>query len=101
MNIRWFDKVRNEDLWQRANQDPINIQIKKRKWHGLASASFALWVPFEGLPGDAAWWFPQCVANPCHFLFLICMFMGSETWRKQRPCCQKSTDSSTTADEKS
>ena len=32
MNIRWFDKVRNEDLWQRANQDPINIQIKKRKW---------------------------------------------------------------------
>jgi hypothetical protein len=32
MSIRWFDKVRNEDLWQRANQDPINIQIKKRKW---------------------------------------------------------------------
>ena len=32
MNIRWFDKVRNEDLWQRANQDPINTQIKKRKW---------------------------------------------------------------------
>ena len=32
MNIRWFDKVRNEDLWQRANQDSINIQIKKRKW---------------------------------------------------------------------
>ena len=24
MNLRWFDKVRNEDLWQRANQDPIN-----------------------------------------------------------------------------
>ena len=32
MNIRWCDKVRNEDLWQRANQDPINTQIKKRKW---------------------------------------------------------------------
>jgi hypothetical protein len=32
MNIRWFDKVRNEDLWQRANQDPINTQITKRKW---------------------------------------------------------------------
>ena len=30
-NIQWFDKVRNEDLWQRANQDPINKQIKKRK----------------------------------------------------------------------
>ena len=32
MNIRWFDKVRNEDLWQRANQDPVYTQIKKRKW---------------------------------------------------------------------
>jgi hypothetical protein len=32
MNIRWFDKVRSEDLWQRANQDPINTHIKKRKW---------------------------------------------------------------------
>ena len=29
MNIRWFDKVRSEDLWQRANQDPINTHIKK------------------------------------------------------------------------
>ena len=28
MNIRWFDKVRNEDLWQRAK----NTHIKKRKW---------------------------------------------------------------------
>ena len=35
MNIRWFDKVRNKDLWQRAYQDGmdlINTQIKKRKW---------------------------------------------------------------------
>ena len=32
-----------------------------------SSASFALWVPFEGLSGDVAWWFPQCVANPCPF----------------------------------
>ena len=29
------------------------------------------------------------------------LFYEAETWRKQRPCCQKSTDSSTTADEKS
>ena len=27
MNIQWFDKVRNEDLWQRANQDLINQSI--------------------------------------------------------------------------
>ena len=31
MNIRWFDKVRNEDLWQGASQDPINTQIKKEE----------------------------------------------------------------------
>ena len=39
-----------------------------------SSASFALWVPFEGLSGDAVWWFPQCVANPCPFpLFNLCV----------------------------
>ena len=32
-----------------------------------SSASFALWVPFQGLSGDAAWWFPQCVADLCPF----------------------------------
>ena len=40
-----------------------------------SSASFALWVPFEGLSGDAVWWFPQCVANPCPFpLFNLCVY---------------------------
>ena len=42
------------------------------------TASFALWVPFEGLSGDAVWWFPQCVANPCPFsLFNLCVYVGS------------------------
>jgi hypothetical protein len=31
INIRWFDKVRNEDFWQGASQDPINTQIKKEE----------------------------------------------------------------------
>jgi hypothetical protein len=35
-----------------------------------SSASFALWVPFEGLSGNAVCWFPQCVANPCPFPLL-------------------------------
>ena len=30
-------KVRNGDLWQRANQDPVNIQIKRGNGHGLAT----------------------------------------------------------------
>jgi hypothetical protein len=32
-----------------------------------SSASFSLWVPYLDLSGDAAWWFPQYVANPCPF----------------------------------
>ena len=40
-----------------------------------SSASFALWVPFEGLSGDGVWWFPQCVANPCQFpYFNLCVY---------------------------
>jgi hypothetical protein len=37
MNIGWFGKVRNEDLWQGANHDPINIQIKRDNGHGLTT----------------------------------------------------------------
>ena len=37
MIIRRFDKVRNEDLWQRANQNPINIKLKRGNGHGLAT----------------------------------------------------------------
>lgn len=28
----WFDKVRNEDKWKRAEQESTDFQIKKRKW---------------------------------------------------------------------
>jgi len=56
MNIRWFDKVRNEDLWQRANQDPINIQIKKRKW---AWIGHTLRKPPSSITRQALKWNPQ------------------------------------------
>ena len=32
LNVKWFDKVPNTDLWTRANQDPMAVQISKRKW---------------------------------------------------------------------
>jgi hypothetical protein len=39
-----------------------------------SSASFAFWVPFEGLSGDAAWWFPQLFDT---FLFILAVsFVG-------------------------
>ncbi|KAK7091315.1 hypothetical protein V1264_009011 [Littorina saxatilis] len=30
--IRWTDKICNEELWQRAGQEPVNSQILRRKW---------------------------------------------------------------------
>ena len=30
--ISWPDKIRNEELWKRAGQDPVEKQIMKRKW---------------------------------------------------------------------
>jgi hypothetical protein len=56
MNIRWFDKVRNEDLWHRANQDPINTQIKKRKW---AWIGHTLRKPPNSITRQALKWNPQ------------------------------------------
>ncbi|XP_078357393.1 uncharacterized protein LOC144642296 [Oculina patagonica] len=31
-NIWWPEKIRNEELWQRGDQEPIGRQILKRKW---------------------------------------------------------------------
>ena len=30
--IRWHEKIRNEDLWERAGQEPVGKQILRRKW---------------------------------------------------------------------
>ena len=55
-NIRWFDKVSNQDLWQRANQDPINIQIKQRK---CAWIGHTLRKPPSSITRQALKWNPQ------------------------------------------
>jgi hypothetical protein len=36
MNIKWTDKITNEELWRITKQKSIEIQIKKRKlnWIG-------------------------------------------------------------------
>ena len=59
MNIRWFDKVRNEDLWQRGYQDGmdlINTQIKKKKW---AWIGHTLRKPSNSITRQALKWNPQ------------------------------------------
>jgi hypothetical protein len=34
MNIKWFDRITNEDLWSITQQETIENQIKRRKWSG-------------------------------------------------------------------
>nr|KAG5707556.1 hypothetical protein BaRGS_001104 [Batillaria attramentaria] len=34
-NIRWPEKIRNEELWERAGQEPVAKQILRRKWGWL------------------------------------------------------------------
>jgi hypothetical protein len=31
-NIRWPERITNKDLWRLAKQDPIDMQIRRRKW---------------------------------------------------------------------
>ena len=31
-NIRWPNKITNEDLWKKTKESPIEVEIKRRKW---------------------------------------------------------------------
>jgi hypothetical protein len=35
MNIKWTDKITNEELWRITKQKPIEVQIKRRKWNWI------------------------------------------------------------------
>ena len=35
MNIKWIDKITNEELWRITQQKPIENQIKRRKWNWI------------------------------------------------------------------
>jgi hypothetical protein len=35
MNIKWTDKITNEELWRITKQKPIENQIKRRKWNWI------------------------------------------------------------------
>ena len=35
LGVRWMDRVRNEDLWERANQVPMEVEIKRRRWRWI------------------------------------------------------------------
>jgi hypothetical protein len=35
INIKWTNKITNEELWRITKQKPIKIQIKRRKWNWI------------------------------------------------------------------
>jgi hypothetical protein len=34
-NIKWADKITNDELWRITKQKPTEIQIKRRKWNWI------------------------------------------------------------------
>jgi hypothetical protein len=35
MNIKWTNKITNEELWRITQQKPIENQVKRRKWNWI------------------------------------------------------------------
>ena len=35
LDIRWFDKVTNVELWRRSQQEPVSDIIRRRKWRWI------------------------------------------------------------------
>ncbi|XP_062616049.1 uncharacterized protein LOC134277754 [Saccostrea cucullata] len=56
LNIRWSDTISNKSLWERTNQNPIDIDIKKRKWDWIGHT---LRKPSNNTTKQALDWNPQ------------------------------------------
>ena len=54
--IFWPNKIRNEDLWEKAKMENINIEIKRRKWNWIGHV---LRLPADEIPKQALDWNPQ------------------------------------------
>ena len=54
--IRWQEKIRNEDLWERAGQEPVTKQILRKKWGWIGHT---LRKPASSTTPQALTWNPQ------------------------------------------
>ena len=54
--IRWQEKIRNEELWERAGQEPVAKQILRRKWGWIGHT---LRKPASSTTRQALTWNPQ------------------------------------------
>jgi hypothetical protein len=55
-NIRWPERVRNEELWQRAGMEPVEKQVRRRKWGWIGHT---LRKPNTNTTRRALQWNPQ------------------------------------------
>ncbi|XP_068713228.1 uncharacterized protein [Montipora foliosa] len=55
-NVRWPEKIRNEDLWERAGQKPVVKQIMRRRWGWIGHT---LRKPASITTRQALTWNPQ------------------------------------------
>ena len=55
-NIRWSEMIPNEDLWERAGQEPVAKQILKRKWGWIGHT---LRKPASSITRQALNWNPR------------------------------------------
>lgn len=56
LQIRWSEKISNEELWEKTGQSPITNTIKKRKWHWIGHI---LRRPQSNITRQALDWNPQ------------------------------------------
>ena len=60
LHIRWHDKVRNEELWERTGQERVEVQILCRKWGWIGHT---LCKPDYSVTRQALKWNPQGKRN--------------------------------------
>ena len=56
MNVKRSDEVSNNTLWTKTNQLPVEIEIKRRKWHWIGHT---LRKPTSSITRQALTWNPQ------------------------------------------
>ena len=56
LKVKWQDRVRNDDIWERTNQRPVAEEIKSRRWQWIGHT---LRKPKPCIPREAMQWSPQ------------------------------------------
>jgi hypothetical protein len=63
INIRWPEIISNKDVWKIMNQQPIAIQIKRRKWRWIGHT---LRKPTGSIEKSVLDWNPQMARRRGH-----------------------------------